>query len=92
MIGKPIIKHPWHNNAHIAQEGTLRDLYEEPADLFVADFIGDANLVDVQIKSVSGELAEVEMASLRLSLPHRNLKLGAAHVAIRLESFLVSID
>ena len=80
------------NNAVIAQEGTPRDLYEEPADLFVADFIGDANLVDVQIKSVSDELAEVEMASLRLSLPHRNLKLGPAHAAIRPESLLVSTD
>ena len=80
------------NNAVIAQEGTPRDLYEKPADLFVADFIGDANLVDVQIKSVSGELAEVEMASLQLSLPHRDLKSGAAHAAIRPESFLVSTD
>ena len=33
------------SNARIAQTGTPRELYEEPADLFVADFIGDANIV-----------------------------------------------
>ena len=39
------------SNARIAQTGTPRELYEEPADLFVADFIGDANIL-------SGELVE----------------------------------
>ena len=33
------------SNAAIAQEGSPRELYEEPADRFVADFIGDANIV-----------------------------------------------
>jgi len=33
------------NEAVIAQEGTPHQLYEEPANLFVSDFIGDANLV-----------------------------------------------
>ena len=30
----------------IAQQGTPRELYEAPASRFLADFIGDANLVD----------------------------------------------
>ena len=33
-------------NAEIAQEGAPRGLYEGPRDRFVADFIGDANVVD----------------------------------------------
>ncbi len=37
------------SNAAIAQEGSPRELYEEPADRFVADFIGDANIVEVEI-------------------------------------------
>jgi ABC-type Fe3+/spermidine/putrescine transport system ATPase subunit len=32
------------NNAVIAQDGTPRDLYERPANAFVADFIGEANM------------------------------------------------
>src|SRR5690606_40231172 len=34
------------NRAVIAQEGTPEELYEAPADVFVADFIGDANVVE----------------------------------------------
>jgi iron(III) transport system ATP-binding protein len=33
----------------IAQQGTPRELYEAPASRFLADFIGDANLVDGEL-------------------------------------------
>src|SRR5207247_9024057 len=33
------------NKATIAQEGAPRDLYEQPSDVFVAGFMGDANPV-----------------------------------------------
>ena len=80
------------NNAVIAQEGTPRDLYEEPADIFVADFIGDANLVDAQLLSVSGDRADVQIAELSVSLPHRNLQPGSVNIAVRPESFILSTD
>src|SRR5207237_5878483 len=35
--------------AVIAQHGRPRDLYEQPANLVVADFIGDANTVDAEL-------------------------------------------
>ena len=35
--------------AAIAQSGPPRDLYENPANVFVADFIGDANIVDAEL-------------------------------------------
>jgi iron(III) transport system ATP-binding protein len=34
------------NNAVIAQDGTPRELYDAPANAFVADFIGEANIAD----------------------------------------------
>ena len=37
------------NKGRIAQEGTPADLYERPADAFVADFIGGANLIPCEI-------------------------------------------
>ena len=37
------------NKGRIAQEGTPADLYERPADAFVADFIGSANLVPGEV-------------------------------------------
>ena len=74
------------NQAEIAQIGTPRALYEEPANRFVAAFIGDANLVAVQIQAVQDGFAEVRAGPLRLSLPHRGLAPGPAHLAIRPEA------
>jgi iron(III) transport system ATP-binding protein len=38
----------------IAQEGTPYELYERPASRFLADFIGDANLVDGELVTGAG--------------------------------------
>ena len=70
-------------NAEIAQEGSPRELYEHPADLFVADFIGDANVVDTEILSVDGQIATVSIGGVDLRLESRDLGPGAAKVAIR---------
>jgi spermidine/putrescine transport system ATP-binding protein len=37
----------------IAQIGTPREVYEEPADAYVADFLGAANLMEVSVSSAS---------------------------------------
>ena len=42
------------NDGEIRQVGTPTEVYQEPADEFVADFIGSANLVDGTIRSNSG--------------------------------------
>src|SRR5690606_12804566 len=73
----------------IAQEGAPRDLYEEPANAFVADFIGDANLVDVTVKAVTDGRAEVGIGSATVSLPARGLGAGPAKVAVRPEALLL---
>ena len=44
------------SNARIAQTGSPRELYEEPADLFVADFIGDANILTGVLGEQEGNL------------------------------------
>jgi iron(III) transport system ATP-binding protein len=80
------------NNAVIAQEGTPRELYEAPADRFVADFIGDANIVEAEIARIDGEFAEVRLGPASLRLPHRGLGPGRALLAIRPESILVRRD
>ena len=40
----------------IAQKGTPHELYEHPASRFLADFIGDANLVDGELHAADGGL------------------------------------
>ena len=76
-------------NAEIAQEGTPRELYEEPADLFVADFIGDANVVTAEISSIDGDWANVRVGHAETRLPSRGMKPGSTQVAIRPESLQI---
>ena len=65
----------------IEQMGTPRDLYEEPASSFVADFLGTNNLVDVA--SVSGTTAQ--LADGTVVLPERYADADTAVLAIRPE-------
>jgi iron(III) transport system ATP-binding protein len=78
------------SNAVIAQEGSPRELYEAPADRFVADFIGDANLVAVEIIAVDGHFAQVRLGSTTIRLPRRGLGPGHALLAIRPEALVLS--
>jgi len=78
------------SQAVIAQKGRPRELYEEPASLFVADFIGDANIVDARLAEVTGERGRVLLAGLELSLPHRGAAPGPVTVAIRPDSLTLS--
>ena len=71
------------NTARIAQDGTPRQLYELPASRFVADFIGDANLLAVTVRRLDAVMAAVELGSLTLRLPHRGAADGAAELAVR---------
>src|SRR5687768_16528911 len=56
------------NNGTIAQEGSPADLYERPADAFVADFIGGANLVRCEVVGRQGGKAIVRLGPLTLNL------------------------
>jgi iron(III) transport system ATP-binding protein len=71
------------NNAVIAQVGTPRQLYEAPDTAFVADFIGEANIIPCEIEKVAGDQASVRIEGLTLKLSPRGLKAGAAKLAVR---------
>ncbi len=78
------------NEAVIDQEGTPQQLYEEPVNLFVADFIGDANIVKAQILKIDGINANVDIGGIRTKLTHRGLVSGEVSVAIRPQSICLS--
>ena len=78
------------NEAVIDQEGTPQQLYEEPVNLFVADFIGDANIVKAQILKIYGINANVDIGGIRAKLNHRGLVSGEVSVAIRPQSICLS--
>jgi spermidine/putrescine transport system ATP-binding protein len=50
------------NCGHIQQTASPRELYEEPATAFVADFLGVSNLMDASVTGPSGDGAEVRLA------------------------------
>ncbi len=70
-------------NASIAQIGTPRELYDAPVDRFVADFIGEANLLPCDIVDIRGDDAEIAIGPYRHVLPSRGLARGPATLAAR---------
>ncbi len=78
------------SNAKIAQMGSPRDLYESPASVFVADFIGDANLIDVEVTPLDEARADVQIGNVKLTLPRRGAKAGTAKIAVRPTSLVLS--
>ena len=79
-------------NAAIAQMGTPRQLYDAPNDRFVADFIGEANLLACQILSVEGEMATIDIEGYRHRLPARGLRPGPATLAVRPARLVIDAD
>jgi iron(III) transport system ATP-binding protein len=75
--------------ARIAQDGTPRDLYEQPNSHFVADFIGDANIVPVVIDNRQGDTASIRLGPLLLNLPHHGIPVGAAELSVRPQAVLL---
>ena len=71
------------NEAVIAQQGTPEDLYESPESLFVADFIGDANIIIGCMTEHDGDLAAIKIGELSLNLPHKGINLGEIKLAVR---------
>jgi iron(III) transport system ATP-binding protein len=78
------------DHAAIAQSGTPRELYEAPVSLFVADFVGDSNLVDAELTGRNGVAGEVRVGGIELRLPHRGAAPGPVKIAIRPESLVLT--
>ncbi|HEX7649944.1 MAG TPA: ABC transporter ATP-binding protein [Noviherbaspirillum sp.] len=73
------------NRQVIAQKGSPRELFEAPADEFVADFICNANIVSGVIEDVRDGIAECRIGGLTVRLPSRRNTVGEARIAIRPE-------
>ena len=78
-------------NAEIAQEGTPEDLYERPASAFIADFIGDANLIDVEV-APDGAATGVELLGRRIELPLATSVRGAGKLVLRPHQMTISAE
>jgi iron(III) transport system ATP-binding protein len=78
------------SNARIAQIGTPRELYEAPADLFVADFIGDANILDGEVLDQEGSTARVRLGGIEIDAATSHPVAGAVKLVIRPDAIRLS--
>ena len=60
-------------NAVISQKGGPQELYTRPANPFVADFIGEANIVEAEVVAVDGARAMVRLDTSVVSVPYFRL-------------------
>ncbi len=81
------------SDGELQQLGAARDIYERPRNRFVADFIGDTNLLPVMIKAIDEDVARCELQG-DLSINARSIE-GATpgeqfYVSIRPERIFIS--
>jgi len=51
------------SNGELQQVGSGKEIYEKPRNKFVADFIGETNLLPAKLESVNGDIAECVIGS-----------------------------
>lgn len=71
------------NKQRIAQHGTPRDLFETPADEFVADFICNANLVSGEAQRHEAGRSECVIGGVTVIVPDRKARRGDVRIAVR---------
>ncbi|ASY66099.1 Ferric iron ABC transporter, ATP-binding protein (plasmid) [Sinorhizobium sojae CCBAU 05684] len=70
-------------DGQIAQSGVPRELYETPASSFIADFMGEANVVPCEVVGVADGEAQIRIGGLLHRVPAGKAKPGAARLAVR---------
>lgn len=59
------------NKAVIAQKGSPYELYHAPNSTFIADFIGDSNVIDCDVVGQNGDEIELDIGGYRRSVEYR---------------------
>ena len=75
------------NHGCIEQIGTPRKVYEKPSNLYVANFIGAANIFECEVLSVMNKTLQVDIEGKLFNLNNeKNFKTGEkVHVIVRPE-------
>jgi len=81
------------NGGRVVQLGQPSEIYDEPVDLFVADFVGKTNLVGGKVAGLSGEFVDVALADGTVISARKRVPLSrgeAVSVSLRPESLSLS--
>ena len=74
------------SQGRVQQIGSARDIYEAPVNRFVADFIGETNLLEVNVDRIEGETARVTLPGGHVIIvPSAGTGPGRHHLYIRPE-------
>ncbi|MBB3593163.1 ABC-type Fe3+/spermidine/putrescine transport system ATPase subunit [Rhizobium sp. BK529] len=77
-------------DGEIAQKGAPRTRYDEPASAFIADFMGEANVVSCNVVDVDRCKATIKVEGLIHRLTGRNVRPGPAKLAVRPNAITLS--
>ncbi|MBW9118032.1 ABC transporter ATP-binding protein [Rhizobium cauense] len=77
-------------DGQIAQAGAPRDLYDSPASAFIADFMGEANVMPCEVVNIEGNNATISVEGLQHRVVGRNIRTGPAQLAIRPNAITLS--
>lgn len=78
------------NQGNVDQVGTPREVYEDPATVFVADFLGVANLMEVEVVAREGSGCRLRVGSHELRAECGDLAAsGTASAVVRPERLRV---
>jgi ABC-type Fe3+/spermidine/putrescine transport system ATPase subunit len=72
------------NQGRVEQIGTPNEVYRQPSSPFVARFVGDANVIAVEVAASDGGEAEVAVGGHRFRVPAPDV-VGAAWLVLRPE-------
>ncbi|MER8187406.1 ABC transporter ATP-binding protein [Kitasatospora sp. NPDC094015] len=80
------------NGGRIEQLGAPADLYENPATTFVANFLGQSNLIPAEVTGGSGDDLLLSASGVRLVLPRARCAAGATrvHLGVRPEKITIA--
>ena len=70
------------NAGRIEQLGSPGELYESPHTTFVANFLGQSNLIAAAVTGRSGDDIEVEVAGRRIALPQSRNRAGQSQLLV----------
>ncbi len=73
------------NNAVIAQQGSPKDLYNNPRNKFVANFIGDANVVKAEVTNRQSNKYELQFAEMKINIETDKELTNSVSIALRPE-------
>jgi spermidine/putrescine transport system ATP-binding protein len=80
------------NAGVIEQMGAPAELYENPRTTFVANFLGQSNLIAGKVVASEGDFVKVDMHGITVSIPQdrAHVKSGDGWVGIRPEKVLIA--